>query len=97
MNWEFEGKVIEWRGPAPFVFARTPDEVSEAIREVSKLVTYGWGAIPALVVIGQTEFRTALFPKDGVYLVPIKVGVQRAEGVKVGDRVSIRLALAKPL
>ena len=63
MDLEFSGEIIHWRGPAPFHFVATPEEPSAAIEAVSSLVTYGWGAIPAMVRIGDTEFRTSLFPK----------------------------------
>jgi hypothetical protein len=33
------------------------------------------------VTIGGTRFTTALFPRDGRYLVPVKVAVQRAEAI----------------
>ena len=60
---------------------------------MSSLVTYGWGAIPAMVRIGDTEFKTSLFPKGEYYLVPIKDAVRKAEGLELGDTVSIRLHL----
>jgi len=55
------------------------------------LVTYGWGVIPVHMRIGKTEWKTSLFPKDGSYLVPIRMSVQKAEKLKEGDEVSIRL------
>lgn len=90
---EFEGEAIWWRGPAPFVFVPVPPDLSADIRSVSSQVTYGWGVIPASVRIGKTAYTTSLFPKDGGYLVPVKVAVQRAEGVKVGDQVAVRVEL----
>lgn len=91
---EFIGEAIEWRGPAPFVFVRVPEDVSAEIKAVSNLVTYGWGCIPVKARIGKTDTTTALFPKDGAYLVPVKVLVQKAEGAKVGDRLQVRLELS---
>lgn len=88
---EFTGEAIEWRGPAPFVFVPIPDDLSADIKAISSQVTYGWGVIPAEVKIGETEYKTSLFPRQGIYLVPVKVVVQRAEGVKVGDVVDVRL------
>ncbi len=90
---KFTSTLIEWRGPAPFVFAPVPQDESEMIEEVSHLITYGWGAIPAHIRIGNTDYETALFPKDGIYLVPVKVAIQKAENVKVGDTVDVRLEL----
>jgi len=55
------------------------------------MVTYGWGVIPVRVRIGETEWKTSLFPKDGRYLVPIRLSVQESENLAVGDHVIIRL------
>ena len=60
-------------------------------KPLSGLVAYGGGVIPARARIGETDWKTSLFPKDGRYLVPIRVSVQKAEGLLLGDRVSIRL------
>lgn len=90
---EFRGEVIHWRGPSPFHFVPVPDDPSAAIEAVAPLVSYGWGAIPAGVTIGATEFRTSLFPKDERYLVPIKTAVRRAERIELGDVVAVVLHL----
>ncbi len=95
MNFEFTGKIFFWRGPAPYYFVAVPEQPSQAIKAISRLVTYGWGVIPVHVRIGQTEWTTSLFPKDGRYLVPIKVRVQRAEDLGDGDEVTIRLEVRK--
>ncbi len=91
MELAFSGEVIHWRGPAPFRFVAVPDAEAAALRAASPLVSYGWGCIPVTVRLGRTRFTTSLFPKDGGYLVPIKVAVQRAEGVELGDIVHITL------
>ena len=88
---EFSGKIWFWKGPSPFFFVTIPVEQSRDIKAISKVVTYGWGVIPVHVRIGKTEFTTSLFPKDDLYLVPIKASVRKAEGLGEGDEVSIRL------
>ena len=50
--------------------------------------------IPVEVRIGSTDFTTSLFAKDGAYVVPLKAAVRQAEGIDVGDIVTIRLAVA---
>jgi hypothetical protein len=90
-NMEFNGKIWFWRGPAPFFFVTVPEEESLDIKEISRLVTYGWGVIPVHVQIGKTEWKTSLFPKDGRYIVPIKASVREAEHLEEGDEVTIRL------
>ena len=93
MDLEFSGEIIHWRGPAPFHFITVPDEESAAIEAVSSLVTYGWGAIPVKARIGRTDFKTSLFPKGDLYLVPIKDAVRRAETLTLGDEVTVHLYL----
>ncbi len=93
MEFEFEGTVIEWRGPAPFYFVPVPQDLSDQIRALAKTLSYGWGVIPVSGTIGHTSFTTSLFPKDGLYLVPIKVVVQRAEGIELGHSVSVTMTL----
>jgi hypothetical protein len=91
MHFEFSGKIWFWRGPAPFYFVTIPEAYSQAIKAVSNLVTYGWGVIPVRVRIGETEFTTSLFPKDGLYLVPLKNSVRKAEELALDDEVRLEL------
>jgi len=93
MNIEFDGKIIFWRGPAPFYFVAVPEEPSQDIKAISNFVTYGWGVIPVQVRIGSTEWQTSLFPKDGRYLVPIKANVRKAENLDEDDIVTVQLEI----
>jgi hypothetical protein len=90
---EFSNTIFEWRGPSPFYYVAVPEEQSLDIKDISTLVTYGWGVIPVIVKIGKTEWTTSLFPKDGRYLVPLKDRIRKAEKIDVGDRVSVRLVI----
>ena len=96
MEFEFTADVIEWRGPAPFVFAVVPEAAAETIGELASALTYGWGCIPVEAWLDGTRFTTSLFPKDGGYLLPIRVAVQRAQSVRVGGRVQVLLELGTP-
>ena len=89
----FSGEIWTWRGPAPYHFVTVPDEASEAIRSIAPLVSYGWGMVPVSGRIGGTDFTTALFPKDGRYVVPIKDAVRLAEGLAIGERVTVGLVI----
>lgn len=89
----FRAEVIEWRGPAPFFYARIPAPESDAIADLSRALTYGWGAIPVEATIGSTPFRTALFPKDGRYLLPLRVSVRTSEGIALGAVIEVVLSL----
>ena len=89
----FEGEIIEWRGPAPFLFVPVPDEHVGEIRWAAREASYGWGVIPVDARIGEVAFTTSLFPKDGSYLLPVKVAVQRVANVGLGDKVRVRMRI----
>ena len=91
MQIKFSNQMIEWRGPAPFFYVPVPQELSDQIKQTAKLVSYGWGVIPVIGVIGQTAFTTSLFPKDGVYLVPVKNAVRLPEKLELGQTVAVSL------
>ena len=91
---EFDSVVFEWRGPAPFFFAAIPEAECQDIREVSKIVSYGWGVIPCSVTVGKTTITTSLFPKQGSYLVPLKDALRAPEQLKVGDEVTISIEIS---
>lgn len=82
MDFEFEGPIVEWRGPAPYWFLRIPEDESADIKFAAKGIEY-WGQVPVLVRINDTEFTTALFPKDGCYLIPLKVAARKAAGIDI--------------
>ncbi len=89
MRVQFSGEMFHWRGPAPFHFVAVPPEPCTALRDVSPMVTYGWGMVPIRVRVGSTEWTTAAFPKDGGYLVPIKAAVRKAEALELGQTVEM--------
>jgi hypothetical protein len=89
----FDGPIWYWRGPSPFHFVTVPEEEAMAIHAIAGQVTYGWGMIPATVRIGDTEYTTALWPKDGGYIVPIKQVVRDAEQIDVDDVVGVELSI----
>ncbi len=91
MDFRFDSELIEWRGPAPYHFLRVPAELCEDLREMAKDVTYGWGMVPVAVWIGGSEWETSLWPKDGGYLLPVKDWVRKAEGLELGETVSLEL------
>lgn len=93
MDLSFTGRVIEWRGPAPYYFVPVPDEQSAEIRDVAAMVTYGWGVIPVQARVGEVTFQTSLFPREGRYLLPLKDAVRKRQQVSVGDEVTVAMTV----
>jgi hypothetical protein len=92
---DFTATLIEWRGPAPFVFAPIPDDLTGEIAFAARDVNYGWGVVPVSAAIGASRFTTSLFPRGGAYLLPIKVAVQRAERIGPGSSVTARITIGR--
>lgn len=93
MQFEFITEVIEWRGPAPFFFAPTPQAITDEIELYKNELTYGWGVIPARITIGHTTVRTSLIPRQGSFYVPLKEAIRKPNGIELGDQVEILLEL----
>lgn len=91
MRVEFSGEIWFWRGPAPWYFITVPEEQCGALGAISPIVSYGWGMIPVTARIGETEWPTALFPKEGSYIVPVRASVRAAERLSEADFVSVSL------
>ena len=94
MDFEFHGPVVEWRGPAPYYFVAIPEEESADIKFAAKGIEY-WGQVPVTVRINGAEFTTALFPKDGRYLLPLKDKVRRSAGIEVDEEVTVALSVGR--
>lgn len=95
MAYKVTGEIFEWRGPAPFYFLRINQEISDEIKSQSKGLSYGWGVIPAYGKVGKTEFETALFPKEGRYLIPLKDAIRQKEDLESGDMITVILKLGR--
>lgn len=54
----------------------------------------GFGSLKVTARIGDTTFRTSLFPsKEKAWLLPVKASVRRAEGIGEGDEVAVTLEI----
>lgn len=94
MELEFDGPVVEWRGPAPFHFIPLPEAEADLVDAAKAEFVY-WGVVPVVVRIGGTDFRTAMFPREDTWFLPVKAAVRTAEGIALGDQVSVRLRLGR--
>lgn len=78
-------------GTSPYYCVTVSDEESLDLREVSSAVTCGWGDDPGAGVDRRHRVGDVADPKDGLYVVPLKDAVRRAEGLAEGDTVRVRL------
>jgi hypothetical protein len=54
----------------------------------------GWGSLPVEARIGETRWRTSIFPGDeATWLLPIKRAVRDAEALVEGDQADVEIGL----
>ena len=90
-RYEFETELWRWEARTDsWVFAALPEDVSDEIAELP-LPPAGFGSVKVEVTLGAQRWSTSVFPdaQRKTFVVPIKAAVRRAEGVDVGDRVTI--------
>ena len=90
----FTAELFEWRGPAPFYWLSLPADAGDYVRAEAGAATYGWGAIPVRVRIGDTEWETSLLQRNGEYVLPVKKVVRTRERFGNGDTVTVALSVA---
>jgi hypothetical protein len=92
----FTGEAVDWRGPAPHIFVAIPSDQVEGIRQAAREASYGWGCVPVSASANGVAFTTSLFPKDGGYMLPLKLKVRQAADLSVGDAVSVTMRISRP-
>jgi hypothetical protein len=93
---EFEAEQWQWDARRETVLlVSLPPDVSEEIAErAMALPRAGFGAIRVAVTVGETSWRTSIFPAaPDRYVLPVKKAVRTAEDLELGDSVAVRLEL----
>ena len=78
-----------------WTFVSLPAEASEEIRELADGRPRGFGSVRVKVTIGGSTWQTSIFPDGarGVYVLPVKGAVRKAEGLDTGDVAAVTLEL----
>lgn len=95
VEYTFDAELWLHTGDAAWHFLTVPHDVSDDIEARTEEDRRGFGSARVRVTVGRTTWSTSVFPdtKRGTYVLPFKKDVRRAEGVGVGDTVSVRLEL----
>lgn len=87
--WLYPSDVASWH------FVNLPKKESQEIKETFGNLSPGWGSLPVSVTIGQTSWRTSIFPdkRSDSYLLPLKATVRQKEGIREGSMISFSLTI----
>lgn len=88
-------KVWLYPGLASWHFITIPEKVSKQIKERYGAMKRGWGSLPVNITIGQTTWKTSIFPdkKLNAYLLPLKAEIRKKEMIKLGDSVKLQIEI----
>jgi hypothetical protein len=96
LTYVFSAEVREWAGPTAWFFVLLPIDVADDIAShVDGRPRAGFGSVRVEVSIGQSTWRTSVFPSkdDATYLLPVKRAVRDAEGLTDGSHAEVTLSL----
>ena len=87
--WLYTGGAASWH------FVSLPKNKSEDIQERFGSARRGWGSIPVIVTIGETTWKTSIFPdkKTGTYFLPLKAEVRKKTNIAEGDTVNFTIEI----
>lgn len=86
--WLWSGESASWH------FLTVPEEQAGEIRAESLARRGGFGSVRVEARIGDTAWRTSVFPqKSGGYILPVKKEVRCHAGIAAGDEVSFELEI----
>jgi hypothetical protein len=97
----FDAELWRWeaRSDAGWTFVSVPADASEEIRDLAaSTAPRGFGAVRVEVQVGLTTWRTSVFPDAGrgVYVLPVKGAVRRAQGWELGGTATVHLRVLAP-
>lgn len=92
-TFEINEKLWVYPGKAAWHFITLPTDVGQEIDFYFGHQKKGWGSLPVHVTIGQTTWKTSIFPdkKSGSYVLPIKAAVREKESLQAERVVTLSL------
>jgi hypothetical protein len=96
LDFTFTADLWMYSGKSSWFFVTLPKVASEQIKFLSHHKRRGWGSVRVTARIGQSEWKTSVFPdtKAGAYLLPVKSDIRQKENLEAGDSVSVRIRIS---
>lgn len=94
-EFEFCAKVWIYPGVGGWHFVTLPKDLAEEVDFFWSHAKRGWGSLPVMVTIGETEWRTSIFTdkKSESYILPIKVAVRKKESIHEEKEIKILIEI----
>jgi hypothetical protein len=94
-RYEMQSEIWVYPGKGGWHFVTLPPELGAQIKTVMAGMARPWGSLGVEAVIGQTRWRTSLFPDktSGSLLLPIKTAVRVREDLRAGDIATLTIEI----
>ncbi len=94
-KFKLKSKVWVYPGMSAWRFVNLPQKDSALIKKLFNGLTRGFGSLPVMVTVGQTSWKTSIFPdkKAGAYLLPLKSEVRKKEKILDNQMLSFKLEI----
>lgn len=94
-NYKIKSKVWLYPGLAAWHFVSVPKKEAAQIKKAFGGLAAGFGSLPVNVKVGETSWRTSIFPdsKTQTYLLPLKAQIRKKENIKAGHDILINLEI----
>ena len=91
----FKAELWEWAARDSWFFVTLPEDLADDIQaRTDDTIRRGFGSLRVEATIGDTTWRTSIFPgQTGSYVLPVKKAVRTAEAIEPGDVVAVSLVV----
>jgi len=101
LDFEFSAKLWEWHAKGDvragsWHFVTLPKDISDDIKAFTKHRKTGFGSVRVTVKIGETKWKTSLFPskEKAAYLLPVKKSVRTTENLSKTKNIDVSINIA---
>ncbi len=93
IKFNMKSKIWLYPGSSAWHFVTLPKKDAQEIKKLYLGLERGWGSLPVEVTIGETQWKTSIFPdkKAGSYLLPLKSQIRKKENLKNGMTIKFSI------
>lgn len=90
MNYTFNAELQKFPGESGWFLVRVPTKYYSELKEISRSLGAGFGAIKVQATIGKSSWSTSVFPdnEDKSFILFVKKQIRASENIELCDKVS---------
>ncbi len=95
-TYEFTAKAEAFlHGKGTYYLVFLPAKTAKALTHMQEgRKRLGWGSVRVTATIGNSSWKTSIFPSDNTYLLLLNAKVRKAEAIKENKKITVTLKLA---